>query len=206
MRKNSQLIQRVRVGKLLRFLLLNFSTPIVFYLAFYRLGTKPAIAFAIAIACVQALFHVILKQRVSLFFVAATGFTVLFGGIDLFLQDPRVFKYAPAAENLAAGLTFLATLLMESPILVSLSFALPEELRPSFERRTPSYLRTLTGVWGAYFLVKAAVFYWLCRHENLGRLYVLRAVIGGVSGALLVGGEIVFRKLRRPRSRHLFSP
>src|SRR4051812_25841669 len=75
---------RIQLKKALGYVLINFATPIAFYLTFRIYGPKPAIAFGIGVTCIQLVFHRLYRIRPSPFFLLASGFTVAFGTIDLF--------------------------------------------------------------------------------------------------------------------------
>ena len=181
------------------FVLKNFATPIAFYLTYNWLGAKPAIGLAIATTLVQLGAHRVLGEKVSPFFLTASGFTVLFGMIDLFLASPRYFRLEPAVQNYLMGAVFLFTWFTRAPLALWFAKALPEPLRPALDSSEQGYLRKVTLIWALYFLVKASFFLWLAFQVDLGRLIVLRSLIGGLSLGLMFGGEILYRKKwRRP--------
>jgi intracellular septation protein A len=181
----------------IEFILKNFATPIAFFWMFHVHGAKPAIALAIGVTGLQLLAHWRLKLKISPFFIVASGFTVLFGVIDLFLATPRFFRLEPFAQNMIMGLVFLTTVILKKPIAVWFANALPERVRPDLTQGSQQYLRNVTLVWGFYFILKAFLFLYIALKVDLGRLVILRTVIGGGSLLIIFGGEIFYRKYLR---------
>jgi intracellular septation protein len=176
------------------FILRNFAAPLAFIVTFKLFGPKPAIALAIAITIAQVLAHRIHGLRLSPFFYAATGLTVVFGGVDLVIDSPRYFRLEPFAHNFVVGAAFLASLLAGRPILGWFVESLPKRFQPSEEELQGDYLRKLTAVWAVYLLVKAFAFLWLAFRVDLAELILVRSTLGGGSLWLLVLGELAYRK------------
>ena len=187
---------RLRIRSALSFALKNFATPIVFYVMFEEIGIKAAIAFAVGVAMLQTLAHLIFRWRFSLFFILATTFTVLFGGMDLLITTPRFFRLEPFAQNFCVGVVFLVTLATRHSMVYRLAMSIPHEFRPDLIQEGESYLTRLTLVWAAYFFIKAFAFLYLAFRVNLGQLYVLRVLLGSGSALILFFGEILYRRFR----------
>lgn len=196
-------MRRPRLRSAAAFAAKNFATPIVFYVVFEEVGIKPAIAFAVGVAALQTLVHLIFKWRFSLFFILATGFTVLFGSMDLVIATPRYFRLEAFVQNLTIGVLFLVTLATQKSMIWRLVMSMPGEFRPRINEVSDRYLRRLTIVWAAYFIIKAFVFLYLALKVNLGELYIYRVVLGNGSALLLFFGEVLYRrrsgKWRKPR-------
>jgi intracellular septation protein A len=176
------------------FFLRNFAAPFAFFIAFKLAGPKPAIALAIGITLLQILAHRIHGMRLSPFFYAATGLTLVFGALDLIVDSPRYFRLEPFVHNLLVGSVFLGSVLVDRPILGWFAESLPRRFRPSDAELEGGYLHRLTLVWAFYLLSKAFFFLWLALRVDLGELVVLRTVIGGGSLWLLLLGELFYRK------------
>jgi uncharacterized membrane protein len=146
----------------------------------------------------------VLSIPISPFYIVASGFTVAFGTIDLFLDSPRFFRLEPFAQNFLIGMIFLISLKTRISVLGWLASGLPAAFRPKIEPEMAGYLRKLTAVWGIYLLAKAFVFLYLAYHVNLGHLILLRSLIGGGTLGVMIGGEIIYRKyfLGRHPERH----
>lgn len=179
--------------------LVNFTAPVLFYIAFYGFGAKVAIAIAIISTTIQLLFHWIYSIRMSPFFIAASGFTVGFGSIDLMVQNPRFYRFEPFAQNFAIATLFLLSFLRRFPLLAHLTGALPQIIRPHLSETTTSYLRNLTLVWSIYLYLKAGLFLYLAFRLDLGKLILWRSLIGGVTLVLMVLGELGYRKYWRQK-------
>jgi len=175
------------------FILKNFATPIAFYVTFHEAGPKPAIALAVIVTLLQVMIHRYYKSSVSPFFIVASGFTILFGGTDLLIQNPRYFRLEPFVQNFVLGTVFLITVLAKIPIAEWFASALPNTIRPHLATIRQSYLRRVTLVWTVYFYLKALLFLYLAFQVNLGELIVLRSIIGGSTLALMIAGEIYYR-------------
>jgi intracellular septation protein len=180
--------------EIFEFVLKNFATPLAFFVVFRTHGAKPAIAMAIAVTCVQWVAHGALRIGVSPFFVVASGFTVLFGGLDLALDAPRFYRLEPFVQNMMLGGVFAATVLVRKPIAEWFAGGLPAFVRPQMSGLMRDYLRKLTLVWSVYFFLKAFLFLYLALTVDLGRLVVLRSAIGGLSLALMFAGEMAYRR------------
>src|SRR4051812_31739801 len=131
--------------KALRFIIFNFAVPIVFFLTFQVWGAKVAIGFSVGIALIQLLIHWAIKQAPSLFFIIAATFTIGFGGIDLFITNPKFFRLEPFAQNMIMGTIFFWTTFTDIPILGRFIDALPTRARILVsDGLTPGYLKKLT--------------------------------------------------------------
>jgi uncharacterized membrane protein len=181
------------------FLLRDFAVPLSFFLIFQLKGPKPAIATAVVIAAIQLGALLVLKRKISPFFLTASLFTILFGGMDFFVHEPHFFKLEPFAENAAIGLIFAATLAAGKPIVLWFAQALPEKFRPEITSASAAYLKKVTIAWILYFFAKGLFFLYLAFQVDLGQLVVWRSVIGGSTLLMMVGGEILYRRLRFPK-------
>lgn len=176
------------------YVLLNFATPIAFFLTFRTLGSKPAIALAVVTTCLQLLAHWVQSLPLSPFLLVSSSFTILFGVTDLVLARPQFFRLQPFAQNFILGTAFLMTLIFRIPLMAWFAEALPQGWRPDPASVDPRYLRRVTAVWVVYLYAKAALFLYLAFRVDLGALVIYRTVIGGGSLVLLFFGEIIYRK------------
>jgi uncharacterized membrane protein len=135
------------------------------------------------------------------FFTLATVFTVVFGGMDLLVDTPKYFRLEPFAQNFCIGVIFLATLETRHNMIERLVEAIPEAYRPDMNREGEGYMKNLTRVWAAYFLIKAFAFLYVALRVNLATLYALRISLGSLSALILLLGEIIYRH----RFRHVRS-
>jgi uncharacterized membrane protein len=92
------------------------------------------------------------------------------------------------------GLVFLGSAFTRTPIVTWFAAALPPRIRPRLDGGTLEYLRKVTVAWAIYFILKAALFLYLALRVDLGRLVILRTVIGGGTLLLMFGAELGYRK------------
>lgn len=180
--------------KLLKYGLVNFATPVIFYLAFKGWGTKPAISFAVGTALLQIAFHLFYRLKFTPFFFLATFFTLAFGGLDLFITNPHFFRLEPAIHNLVLATILLGMVLARVSVVSYFAEALPEKMRPDFSQVSPRYIKNLTWIWIAYLYLKGLIYLDLAFRVNLGDLIALKAIVGGGSLLLLFIGEVFFRR------------
>lgn len=185
--------------KAISFSLLNFAAPLAFFVLYNLSGPKPAIALAVVSTLIQGGVHIVRRIPMSPFYLTASGFTVVFGGIDLLIASPRFYRLEPFAQNFVLGWTFIISLFTRVSILGWFIAGLPASFRPRFGTEMGGYLRRLTLIWGIYFLAKSLVFLYLAFRVNLGNLILLRSIIGGGTLFMMVAGEVIYRtKIRRP--------
>lgn len=185
-------LRQIRGG--IGYLLINFATPIGFYLTFRTYGVKPAIALAIAVTTIQVLVHRLYRLKFSPFFIIASGFIVLFGTMDLLVQNPRFFRLEPFVQNIVMATLLWVTVVARIPVARTFAMALPRWLRPEPSHGTDAYLRKLTWIWVVYLYLKAFLFLYLAFQVDLGTLIVLRSFVGGGSLVLMVLGDFVYRR------------
>jgi intracellular septation protein A len=190
----------------LEFVLKNFATPLAFFWMFEVHGAKPAITLAIIVTTLMLFTHWLLKLKITPFFLVASGFTVLLGSLDLLVAAPRFFRLEAFYQNFLIGVVFLVTVFMHVPIAEWFAAALPTQIRPELGVHTRGYMRGVTLAWGLYFILKSFLFLYLALKVDLGRLVLLRSVIGGISLVLMFGVELAYRryvwqKKRQPERR-----
>jgi intracellular septation protein A len=185
----------LRFTRSVGYVLLNFATPLVFYIAFYQWGSKPAIGYAVAVTLVQLLVHAFKKLTPSPLFLMASGFTVLFGSADLLLDDPKYYRLAPAVENMIIAILLWVTYLRGTPLIVYFIRALPKPFQEYFADPSPdgSYMMKVTVAWIIYLFLKAGMFLYLALQYDLGMFVLLRSVFGGLTLGLMLLGEWVYR-------------
>jgi intracellular septation protein A len=178
----------------IRFAVGNFFVPIAFFAAYHTLGARAAIGFAVGAVIIQAVLLRATRTKASPFFITAAFFTLLFGGADLLISDPRFYRFEPFAQNFVIGSVVLGSLFFKGSLLEVFANALPQPIRPAAGSIPSKYLRKLTAVWAGYFYAKAVFYLWLAQAVNLGSLMLIRALVGQVSFLTLIIVEIVLRK------------
>lgn len=191
----------MRTQVLLDFIIKNFIPPIAFFVAFHEAGAKAAISIAVGLTAAQVLFFRIRGLQLSPIFLVASGFTVLFGSIDLLLVSPMFFKIEPFLQNALIGTVLAASQLSSFSLLEWFARGIPSQIHPQLGKGEVAYLRKLTWIWSGYFYLKAILFLYLAFQVDLGKLILLRSVIGSASFVLLLAGEVLYRTKIRPRRR-----
>lgn len=191
------MIEKIR--NLIRFGYDQFGPLIVFLLAEHTVGLKAAIGATVAFALIDLSLRHLRKAKITRLYLFVLSTTVIFGWLDLYLPVPRFFRYESVATNLLTAAFFAATLFRGQPLIQELveKSSSPETLnRPDVQ----DYLRTITGVWVGYFIVKAAVYGWVSYHYTYDEAMAFRTLAGSTSLGVLIFGE---RGLR-PRLFALF--
>ena len=104
----------------------------------------------------------------------ANGLVVVFGGVDLYAATPFMLRYEPVVTNVLTGVVFAAGAFGEKPVIQLLAEARGRSFPEGAEFRR--FFQWLTFIWVAYFVVKAAVYYWLAARA-LEEAMPIRAVV-----------------------------
>ena len=155
-----------RVLGFLRYIVMEFGALIVFWVALYFFGIKPAIAATIAFILLDALYRWRARKPVTRIYVLTSTLAVVFGAIDLYAANPFMIKYEAVITNTVTGIFFVLGARGEKSMLQEMA-----ERRQQFPDRPDV----------RYFFIKAAVYLWLGLILPLERALALRVVIGNVS-------------------------
>lgn len=167
-----------RVLGFLRYIVMEFGALIVFWVALYFFGIKPAIAATIAFILLDALYRWRARKPVTRIYVLTSTLAVVFGAIDLYAANPFMIKYEAVITNTVTGIFFVVGARGEKSMLQEMA-----ERRQQFPDRPDVryFFRLFTLFWSSYFFIKAAVYLWLGLILPLERALALRVVIGNVS-------------------------
>jgi len=167
-----------RVLGFLRYIVMEFGALIVFWVALYFFGIKPAIAATIAFILLDALYRWRARKPVTRIYVLTSTLAVVFGAIDLYAANPFMIKYEAVITNTVTGIFFVVGARGEKSMLQEMA-----ERRQQFPDRPDVryFFRLFTLFWASYFFIKAAVYLWLGLILPLERALALRVVIGNVS-------------------------
>lgn len=179
----------------LGFLFKTFTVPLSFFVVFKLYGSKPAISVAILAAFSQGAFERWNRRPLSPFFLVGSFFTLLLGGLDLLGPHPQYYRFEPFAHNLVIALIFLGATLRGFLLLEWFAQGLPTSFRPEMTPELRRYFFKVTWAWIAYLLAKAFFFLWLSSRVDLGELMLIRSIGGGATLVLMVGGEMVIRRI-----------
>jgi intracellular septation protein A len=190
---------RRRIGDLLRFLVGEFAPLLLFYALLALFGLKPAIGGSIAFILLDVARHRLRHIAFTRIYMLSAGLTVAFGLIDLSVQTPFMLSYESVVTSLVVGAFFAAGARGERPMLQEMAERSEGEafpVRPDVTR----FFRLLTLFWAAYFVVKAAAYFWLAREFPIGEAGAIRAVAGpaslGVMMLISLQGRRLFRLCR----------
>jgi intracellular septation protein A len=183
-----------RLSALVRYVAMEFGALIVFWIALYFFGIKPAIAATIAFILLDALYRWRARKPVTRIYVLTSTLAVAFGAIDLYAADPFMIKYEAVITNTVTGIFFVLGARGEKSIIQEMA-----ERRQQFPDRLDVryFFRLFTLFWAGYFFIKAAVYLWLGMTLPLERALALRVLIGNVSLAAMMALSFL-------GGRHLF--
>jgi intracellular septation protein A len=176
-------MQRLRA--VLEFVLWEFGPLVVLLALSAAFGLKVAIAGTIAFIVVDAARRLWRHIPFTRIYLVSSGLAVIFGSIDLFAQTPFMLKYEAVITNVATGIAFVAGARGDKPMLQEIA----EQRSRAFPDRADvrHFFRLFTLVWAGYFFAKAGAYLWLGAVLPLGRVMLVRSVLGSVSlGVMLV--------------------
>ena len=165
---------------LIRFVFLNFGPLLVFYAANHFYGLKVAVLVSVIWTVGEILFKVVQKLPVSPFFLFTAAVVVIFGLVDLYLQQSVLFKFEAALSSMMMGVFFAASLFGGKPIIREIAEAqgrIAKELSPDGEY----YFRFLTQAWSFSFFAKAAFYVWVALNYSLEQGLVIRGIVGSAT-------------------------
>jgi intracellular septation protein A len=180
----------------------EFIGLIAFWLLAWAFGTKTAIGGTIVIVLTDMARRLWTRAGFTRIYWLSTGLTVILGAADLLSRSPHWLPYEAPVTNLATGIAFAAGAFGAKPLVQEFA---EQQRRTPFPDRTDirRFFQLFTLLWAAYFVIKAAVYFWLALVLPLQQAVALRSVIGGVSLAAMVllslQGERLFRLCKRAR-------
>lgn len=182
-----------RFGAFLSWFIQSFGPLIVFLIVKSLAGLKPAIVATIAWSLVEIAYVVAWKrQKPTQFFYFSVGTTLVFGLIDLYSDNPILFRYEAVLTNILTGIYFGSTLFVGKPLIQE--FAEKADYENVNTPEAKIYLRFLTIVWAGSFFVKASIYLYLANSDlSIEHVTAIRSTIGPVSFLVLLGGERIFR-------------
>lgn len=188
-------LEMKRLRTFLIWLVQNFGPLIVFLIAKSLAGLKPAILVTIIWSIAEAAYVVAWKrQKPTHFFYFSVGTTLLFSLIDLYSDNPFLFRYEVVLTNILTGVYFGATVFIGKPLIQEFAEKAQNE---SIERPGAKiYLRYLTVAWSGYFFVKAGIYFYLANSTlSIEQVTAIRSALGPISFGAMLGGERILRPL-----------
>ncbi len=171
----------------------NFGPLIVFLVTKSVMGLKPAILATLIWSIAEVIYLVGWKrEKPSQFFCFSVGTTLLFGAIDLYSDNPFLFRYESVLTNVLTGLYFGATIFIGKPLIQE--FAEKAKTDGIERPGAKTYLRYLTVAWSTYFFVKAGIYLHLANSSlSIEETTAIRSAFGPISFGVMLGGERLLR-------------
>jgi intracellular septation protein A len=190
-----------RLGPLLRFAATELGPLIVFSALAAIWGTKAAIGGAVVFIIVDALRRFYGRIPATRLYIFSSILTLLFGAIDLLAVTPFMLKYEAVITNLATGAAFVIGARGAKPMLQELA---EKQQNTSFPDGVDvrRFFQIFTLLWAVYFVLKAALYYWLGSVMPLAQAITLRSIVGGASLLVMIylsttQGRRLFQLCRR---------
>jgi intracellular septation protein A len=173
-----------RLAAFVRFILAEFAPLIGFLVLSQIVGLKLAITGTILIAIADTgwrLWKGVPFTRTYILFVLLT---VGFGVIDLFSAVPFMLKYEAVVTNVVTGVVFGLSAIGPKPLV--LEVAEQREGRQFTDDASRIFFRGFTLVWAAYFLLKAAFYFWVAWSYSMTEAIIVRKFVGSISLGLML--------------------
>lgn len=186
-----------KLKSVLLFIINNFGPLVVFYGVNHFYGLKPAIATTIVFTVGDAVYQKRKGITLGSFYWFCFFITVLFGGIDLYLQQSFLFKYEAAITNFVFGFYFASGVVAKKPFIEEFAEKAGKLPHPRPHGLT-TYFKILTALWAVYFFAKGVVYFAWAKTLTIDELLGYRAVLGNISMFAMVivstfGSKYIFR-------------
>lgn len=178
-----------KVLGLLTFLLSNFGPLLAFYIGNHFWGIRAGVIATVVWTVGEITFNWIYQRKTSTFFKFSASIAIVFGLIDVYLQQSVFFKYEGALSNVMVGLFFASSLFGEKSIIQEFAEA-QGRVSGTLSPDAQYYFKFLTVVWTVYQFAKAAFYAWVAAHYTLEEGLVFRALVGNVTFYALLGISI----------------
>lgn len=170
--------------KVIQFVFENFGPLVAYYAVKAAFGFQIAVIASLAVTFFEVGMAIKKKKKLSALFIVSTITTVLFGILDLYLQNAVFLKYESVVTNMITGFFFLGTLWAEeSAILGFIKKQNPERV---INGKVIYRTRVLTVIWAGYFFLKAAVYAYISNHYSDIEGAAFRAGVGSISFYVLL--------------------
>lgn len=169
-----------RIKRLFIFIFSNFGPLVGFYLTNQIWGLKAAVLASVILVLAEFFWLKSKKEKVSSFFYFSSTLVIVFGMLDLSIQEPFFIKFEATLTNLFFAVFFGISLFKEKSIVQEFA---ETQKRTSTEQSQDKkfFFQLFTIFWCLYFLVKAVFYLWLNFNSSLNEGLLLRLVIGKIS-------------------------
>ncbi len=179
--------------KLVNFVISNFGPLIGFYVINQFWGFKAGVLASGALVFIEYFWLKSKKQKIGTFFYFSSGMILIFGGMDLYLQEPYFMKYEASITNLLFAIFFGMSIFKDKSIVQE--FAETQGRTSSETSGDKSFFfKMFTVAWTLYFLMKAFFYLWLSFNTSMSEGLVVRMFVGKVSFWLMMLLSIGFPK------------
>lgn len=169
-----------RVKSLITFIFSNFGPMIGFYFVNQFWGFKAGIIVSFFLIIAEFLWLKFKKQNINSFFYASSAMILIFGVIDLNVQEPLFFKFEATLTNLYFAILFGMSLFKDKSIVQEFA---ETQKRTSTEQSEDKnfFFKMFTVFWCVYFVAKAVLYLWLNFNTSLDDGLIIRIIFGKVS-------------------------
>lgn len=172
----------VKLGK---FIIANFGPLIAFYVINQFWGLKAGILVSVVLIFIEYFWLKFKKQKIGAFFYFSSGVILIFGGLDLYLQEPYFIKYEASITNILFAIFFGISIFKDKSIVQEFA---ETQGRTSLETSADKsfFFKMFTAAWAIYFLVKAFFYLWLSFNTTMSQGLIVRMFFGKVSFWLMM--------------------
>lgn len=169
-----------RIKRLFIFIFSNFGPLVGFYLTNQIWGLKAAVLASVILVVAEFFWLKSKKEKISSFFYFSSTLVIVFGMLDLSIQEPFFMKFEATLTNVFFAVFFGISLFKEKSIVQEFA---ETQKRTSMEQSQDKkfFFRLFTAFWCLYFVVKAVFYLWLNFNTSLNEGLLLRLVIGKIS-------------------------
>lgn len=167
------------------FLYKNFGPLIVFYIANHFWGLKTAILVSLVFTVIEVVQLKASKKEITTFFKFSVAMALVFGVLDLTLENAFFYKIEASITNLFTAFFFGITLFQPKPLIQQFAEQQGRTSKDQSEDKT-FFFRLLTMVWTFYFIIKATIYLWINLNSDVEQGLIVRAIIGNVSFGIML--------------------
>ena len=178
---------------LARWVLESFGPLLVFLILEHTVGLLAAIISSIVSGALLVGLQIARERKISPFTAFVAASVAVFGVLDLKYRTGFFVKLEPALGNTVTAMFFLGTVAVGRPVIIEIA---EKQRGHAVSEKARAYLRTLTIVWGVFFLARAAGYVWMAYHLTLDQALAIRSVLSPVSFGAMIVGEMGVRYLR----------
>lgn len=174
-----------KIKKIAVFVYQNFGPLVAFAMANRVWGLKAAIMVSVGVTVAEIVHYRVAKKELSQFFKFSAAIAVLFGALDLYLDNAFFFKIEATITNLMTAFFFGITLFQDKPLIQQFT---EQQGRTSTETSDDKtfFFQFLTLIWTLYFIAKAIIYLWINFNTTTEDALILRMLVGNASFAVML--------------------